>query len=118
LALIARQLWERESELVVVALRPSILTEVATQAQVPVIERPDLTPPEVEEILTPYSGTVTVIVDDVERLKNAPIEHALSGISHRARFIVSADVESTSTLFGGPFVEAKRARRAMVLLPT
>jgi S-DNA-T family DNA segregation ATPase FtsK/SpoIIIE len=38
-------------------------------------------------------------------------------VKHRAAFIVSADSESISTLFGGPIVEAKRSRRALVLRP-
>ncbi|GAA4771540.1 FtsK/SpoIIIE domain-containing protein [Microbacterium gilvum] len=117
LAHIVRQLADRGDATVVVAPRPSVLTELAASRGVPVVTRTDLTPMELEEVLAPYTGLVTVVVDDVEQLKNAPLDHALTGIRHRAAFIVSVDAESTSTLFGGPFVEAKRSRRALVLRP-
>ncbi|MEL5991213.1 FtsK/SpoIIIE domain-containing protein [Microbacterium phosphatis] len=118
LELIVAQLIERGTALVVGAPRPSALVERARAAGVPVIDNPALTPMELDALLEPFGdGLVTVVVDDVEQFKNAPIEHALTGIKHRARFIVAADIESMSTLFGGPYVEAKRARRSIVLQP-
>ncbi|WP_350349134.1 FtsK/SpoIIIE domain-containing protein [Agromyces sp. G08B096] len=117
LAAIVHQLAWRKTPLVVVSGRESILTEVATAHGIQVISRGDLTPPELDPILDAAGEFVTVVVDDAEQLKNAPIEHALTGAKHRAVFIVAADSESLSTLFGGPIVEAKRSRRALVLRP-
>ncbi|WP_456286544.1 hypothetical protein M1D46_02835 [Microbacterium sp. JZ70] len=117
LAVILRQLAERGDHAVVVAPRPSPLSELARDVGVPVIENTALTPLELDEVLAPFPGVVTFVVDDVEQLKNAPLDHALTGVRHRAVFIVAVDAESTSTLFGGPFVEAKRSRRAIVLRP-
>lgn len=118
LALLLRQLVERRIPLVVAAPRPSALTQAALEAGVTVIDNGTITPADLDALLAPYGdAVVTFVVDDVEQFKNASIEHALTGIKHRARFIVAADIESVSTLFGGPFVEAKRARRAIVLQP-
>lgn len=117
LAAIVHQLAWRKTPLVVVSGRESILTEVAAAHGIQVISRGDLTPPELDPILDAAGEFVTVVVDDAEQLKNAPIEHALTGAKHRAVFIVAADSESLSTLFGGPIVEAKRSRRALVLRP-
>jgi S-DNA-T family DNA segregation ATPase FtsK/SpoIIIE len=117
LAAIVHQLAWRKTPLVVVSPRESILTEVATGHGIPVITAGDTAPPDLERVLDGVGEFVTVVVDDAEVFKNAPIEHALTGVKHRAAFIVSADSESLSTLFGGPVVEAKRARRALVLRP-
>lgn len=118
LALTLMQLVQRRMPVIVAAPRPSALTETAQAAGVSVIENGTISPPELDQLLEPFGDAfVTVVVDDAEQFKNASIEHALTGIKHRARFIVAADIESIATLFGGPFVEAKRARRALVLQP-
>lgn len=118
LAALVHQLAWRKEPLLVVAPRASVLTELADAAGIPVIRTGDVQPPQLDEVLAPLDGTrLTVVVDDAEQFKNAPIEHALTGIKHRATFIVAADSDSLSTLFGGPFVEAKKARRAFVLRP-
>lgn len=118
LAAIVHQLAWRKEPLLIVAPRPSVLTELAERSGIPVIRAGDTQPAQLDELLAPFDGRVTVVVDDVEQFKNAPIEHALTGIKHRASFIVAADSDSLSTLFGGPFVEAKKARRAFVLRPS
>lgn len=117
LAAIVHQLAWRKTPLVVVSPRESILTEVAAGHGIPVISAGDTAPPDLERVLDQVGEFVTVVVDDAEVFKNAPIEHSLTGLKHRIAFIVSADSESLSTLFGGPVVEAKRARRALVLRP-
>ena len=117
LAAIVHQLAWRKAPLLVVAGRESILTEVANGHGIPVVTAGDTTAPELEPLLDGLGDAVSIVVDDAEQFKNAPIEHALTGVKHRATFIVSADSESISTLFGGPIVEAKRSRRALVLRP-
>jgi len=117
LAAIVHQLAWRKTPLVVVSPRESILTEVAAGHGIPVLSAGDTSPADLEAVLDGVGEFVTVVVDDAEVFKNAPIEHALTGVKHRVAFIVSADSESLSTLFGGPVVEAKRARRALVLRP-
>jgi S-DNA-T family DNA segregation ATPase FtsK/SpoIIIE len=117
LAAIVHQLAWRKAPVVVVSGRESILTEVAAAHGIQVLGGGDIGPAELDPILDAAGEFVTVVVDDAEQLKNTPIEHALTGAKHRAVFIVAADSESLSTLFGGPVVEAKRARRALVLRP-
>ena len=63
-------------------------------------------------------GPVTIVVDDVELLKQSPLEHALTGVAPLAVFCVAIDGESGSTLFGGPYAVAKKARAGLVLSPT
>lgn len=117
LAAVVHQLAWRKESIVVVSGRQSILTEVAGGHSAPVITAADMTPPQLDEILDSLGGHVTIVVDDAEQFKNAPIEHALTGVKHRATFIVAADTEAVSTLFGGPLVEARKSRRALVLRP-
>lgn len=117
LAAVMHQLAWRKEPLLVVSPKSSVLTEVAAGHGIPVISAPDTTPQQLDEITAGLGDRFTVIVDDAEQYKNAPIEHALVGIKHRAGFIVAADSESVSTLFGGPFAEAKKSRRALVLRP-
>jgi S-DNA-T family DNA segregation ATPase FtsK/SpoIIIE len=117
LAALLHQLAWRKEPLLVVSARSSVLTEVAAGHSVPVVSAGDTTPAQLEELLDGLGERVTIVVDDAEHWKNAPIEHSLVGVKHRASFVVAADAESVSTLFGGPFVEAKKARRALVLRP-
>ncbi|MEV1131380.1 FtsK/SpoIIIE domain-containing protein [Agromyces sp. NPDC049794] len=117
LAAVVHQLAWRKEPIVVVSARQSILTEVAAGHGTPTIAAGDTSPQQLDEILDGIGERVTVVVDDAEQFKNAPIEHALAGVRHRATFIVAADTEAVSTLFGGPIVEAKKSRRALVLRP-
>lgn len=117
LAGIVLQLARAGERLLVVAGRSSVLTEAAVAHGVRVVSDPQLTPPELDALLPADGGHVTIVVDDADQYKNAPIEHTLTGVKHRASFIVSADSEALTTLFGGPVVEAKRARQALVLRP-
>lgn len=117
LAGIVQQLAATGTPLLVVSGRESVLTRTAAQRGIPVIDNAALTPPELDAVLPTGDTVVTVVVDDAEQYKNATIEHTLTGVKHRARFIVAADSESLSTLFGGPVVEAKRSRTALVLRP-
>jgi len=118
LAAIVHQLASaRTTPIVVVATRSSVLTQVAAEHRIPVIDNPLLTPPELDALLPDADTQITVVVDDAEQYKNAAIEHTLTGVKHRAVFLVAADSESLSTLFGGPVVEAKRSRHALVLRP-
>jgi S-DNA-T family DNA segregation ATPase FtsK/SpoIIIE len=94
-----------------------VLTEVARSHGILIIDNPLLTPPELEALLPADGSAVTIVVDDADQYKNASIEHALTGVKHRAVFIVAADSDALSTLFGGPVVEAKRSRQALVLRP-
>ncbi|MCD2441627.1 hypothetical protein LQ757_04985 [Agromyces sp. SYSU K20354] len=117
LAAVVHQLAWRKEPILVVSSRQSILTDVAAGHSIPVIAAGDTSPAHLDDVLDGLGERVTVVVDDAEQYKNAPIEHALTGIKHRATFIVSADTEAVSTLFGGPIVEAKKSRRALVLRP-
>jgi S-DNA-T family DNA segregation ATPase FtsK/SpoIIIE len=61
---------------------------------------------------------LTIVVDDAESLRDSPLEHALIGAKRDLVFIVSLTTEAVSSVFGGPYVEAKRARRGLVLSPS
>lgn len=117
LAAITHQLAWRRMPLLVVSPKESILTEVAAGHGIRVLSAADTDPAGLEAALDGLGDRVTIVVDDAEQLKNAPIEHALTGVKQRAVFLVAAESESLSGLFGGPVVEAKRSRRALVLRP-
>ncbi|WP_156761676.1 FtsK/SpoIIIE domain-containing protein [Microbacterium karelineae] len=120
LAALLDQLVARGSATLVVALRPSILTERAEAAGVRVLGSDALAwgPMEIASALPDADGrTLSIVVDDVEQLKNSPLDATLASLKDRARFLCAVDIEMTATLFGGPFAEAKRARRAVVLRP-
>ncbi|MDQ2660442.1 MAG: FtsK/SpoIIIE domain-containing protein [Actinomycetota bacterium] len=117
LAAVVHQLAWRKEPILVVSSRRSILTDVAAGHSAPIISAGDTSPQQLEELLDSLGERATIVVDDAEQFKNAPIEHALTGVKHRATFIVAADTEAVSTLFGGPLVEAKKSRRALVLRP-
>ncbi|WP_221584805.1 FtsK/SpoIIIE domain-containing protein [Microbacterium sp. G2-8] len=120
LAALLEQLVAREMPVMVVALRPSILTERARAAGVRVLGSGEVSwgPMELDPALPDADGQkLTVIVDDVEQLKNSPLDASLASLKDRAQFMCAVDIEATSSLFGGPFAEAKRARRAIVLRP-
>ena len=64
------------------------------------------------------AGVPVVVVDDADSLKQAPLEAGLTGVAARVRFAVALDVEAASSLFGGPYAEAKKARTGVLLGPT
>ncbi|WP_430591645.1 FtsK/SpoIIIE domain-containing protein [Humidisolicoccus flavus] len=117
LAAIVHQMAWNKIPVLVVATRASVLTEVAEGHKVPIIRESETAPDGLQEVLAQFEGKITIVVDDAEQLKNAPLEHALAGVKHRAVFIASAESDAVSTLFGGAFAEAKRARHAIVLRP-
>jgi S-DNA-T family DNA segregation ATPase FtsK/SpoIIIE len=120
LAGIVRQLaWQRHP-LFLVAPRPSILTRVATEFGLPVVTDPALMSAELDALLEPIAaqGIPTIVVDDAEVIKDSFVEQGLSAWRQRARFIVSADMQSIVRLHSGPFVAAKAGQSGIVFSPT
>ncbi len=121
LAAITHQLAWAQHPLLVIAPRASVLTQVAGSHGIPVLSAPETDGTQLLEALealeNPRGIRPTVVVDDAELLKQAPIEHAISGISASVVFLVGVEVDSSSNLFGGAFVIAKKARTGLVLSP-
>ena len=117
LAGVLRQLHEAGGPALVVALRPSVLTETAQMLGVPVLADREAG---ADAVLAAVDGLApgavpTVVVDDAELLKQGQVEFGLTGVAGRVRFVVGLDVEAAPTLFGGPYAEAKKARTGILL---
>jgi S-DNA-T family DNA segregation ATPase FtsK/SpoIIIE len=122
LAAIAHQLAWAASPALVVAPRESVLTEVAATHGIPVVSEPTTDAGELlallDRIPDALGKRVTVLIDDADLLKQTPLEQGLSGLTSQVGFCVAVETEAASTLFGGPFVAAKKARQGLVLSPT
>jgi S-DNA-T family DNA segregation ATPase FtsK/SpoIIIE len=119
LATIVQQLAATSTPLVVVATRPSILTEAATELRVPILDRADMLSDAVDRVFAPFeSHPVTVVVDDAELIRDSFLEQSLTAKKASLVFIVAAATEAAPSMFGGPLVEAKKARQGMILAPT
>ncbi|RWZ68326.1 hypothetical protein ELQ92_03655 [Labedella populi] len=119
LAAIVHQLAWSSAPVTVVATKASVLTEVAAGHSVPVLSDTSAGPEAIAAVLDALEGRpLTVVVDDADALRDSPLEHALIGVKRDLVFIVSLSTESVSSVFGGPYVEAKRARRGLVLSPS
>jgi S-DNA-T family DNA segregation ATPase FtsK/SpoIIIE len=118
LAAIVHQLAWSSAPVAVVATKASTLTEVAAGHSVAVISDTSTGPEAIAELVESVSGRpLTIVVDDVETLRDSPLEHALIGAKRDLVFIVALTTEAVSSIFGGPYVEAKKARRGIVLSP-
>ena len=123
LAAILHQLAHAGVPLLVVAPKPSLLTDVAASLGTPVFGDPEtdamtLTSA-VEQLIAANPGrTPTVIVDDADALKQSPVEHGLTGIASMVALCVAVESEAASGLFGGAYVAAKKDRTGLVLAPT
>ncbi|MGO2665245.1 AAA family ATPase, partial [Mycetocola reblochoni] len=117
LAVLCRQ-WALAGErLLVVAPRGGALLAVAAEHGVPTVTASDTDVNAVMGML-PAEGTVTVIVDDADLLKNTPLEQALNAVAHRAVFAAASELEAAATLYNGPFAHARKARVGVLLSPT
>lgn len=119
LAAIVHQLAWSSVPVAVVATKASSLTEVSAGHSVTVLSDTSAGPEAVAELVAGAGGKpLTVVVDDVETLRDSPLEHALIGAKRDVVFIVALTTEAVSSIFGGPYVEAKKARRGIVLSPS
>ncbi|MBF0672058.1 MAG: hypothetical protein IR160_05670 [Salinibacterium sp.] len=123
LAAIAHQLAWSKRPVVVVAPRDSVLTEVATGHSLEIVRAPDMDAQQLMDLVGSVAqaaggGTVSVLVDDAEMLKQSPLEQAITGVASLSTFCVGVDADAASTLFGGAIVAAKKARHGIVLSPT
>ena len=119
LAAITTQLSWRSEPMVVVATRTSVLTELATQLELPIISDPATMSNDLEKVLDALpEGRITVIVDDAETIKDGFLEQGLMGLRARLSFIVAADTQSIQRMHSGPFVAAKAGQLGVILSPT
>ncbi len=122
LAAVAHQLAWAEHPVLVVASKPSVLTEVAEGHGLTVVTDPQTDAGTllgiVDAVVAGRQGRIVVIVDDAEGLKQTPLEMAISGIAAGASFCVAVESESASSVFGGALAVARKARFGLVLAPT
>ena len=113
------QLRVAERTVIVVAPRPSVLTELAARESIPVVSDMTIEAGAFTELVSEYAGDdiPTLIVDDAEIMKQASIEFGITGIASRVSLIVSVESEAASSLFGGALVHAKRHQNGVVLAP-
>ncbi len=122
LASFLHQLNFRETPVIVIAPKPSILTELADDASIDVIRDTSTDASALLERVTELSASrggrrVTLIVDDAELMKQEPIEFAITGVAGQVSIVAAVESEASSSLFGGALAAAKRARQGVVLTP-
>jgi S-DNA-T family DNA segregation ATPase FtsK/SpoIIIE len=119
LATILVQLATTGQAAAVVALRDSPVREAARRLGVPVVLDPAVDAAGLDELFAPLraagSGPVALIVDDVETLKDTPVEQAILARRDDFVFVVSTHVDEAGGLFRGVFPEAKKARQGILL---
>lgn len=104
---------------IVVAPRSSVLTELAARDGLPIISDMTIEAGAFTDLIAEHTtdDIPTLIVDDAELMKQAPIEFGITGVAGRVSIIVSVEAEASSSLFGGALVQAKRHQNGMVLAP-
>ncbi|GAA4667020.1 FtsK/SpoIIIE domain-containing protein [Frondihabitans cladoniiphilus] len=125
LALIAEQLAgggaSAARPVAIVATRDSVLRSAGRALGIPLLTDDTLSPDAFEAILAPAreaasgAGAIVLLIDDVEGLKDTPLERAIMDDRGSFTFVVVAHVEEAGGLYKGPFTEAKKARRGMLL---
>jgi S-DNA-T family DNA segregation ATPase FtsK/SpoIIIE len=119
LASIVAQFADDGYPVIAVTLRDSPLREAATRRHVPVVSDPAISRDALHAIVEPLAdlgrGPVAVVVDDVETLKDQPVETLLLDEKAQFFFVVSTHVEEAGGLFRGLFPEAKKARQGVLL---
>ncbi len=122
LALVATQLAAAGLPVVAVALRESPLRDAARSLGIPLITDADLAGAAFDEVIAPATSllegvgaVVALLIDDVETLKDTALEREVLDARARFAFLVSAHVDEAGGLFRGPFPEAKKARRGILL---
>ena len=117
LSSILQQLTAAGQHVIAVAAKPSPFSRAATELGVQLVTAMETDATAMLAML-PAQGNTTVLVDDAELLKGAPLEQALVAIKFRAQFIAAADTEAAPNLYSGPFAEARRSRLGVVLSPS
>ncbi|GAB3127804.1 FtsK/SpoIIIE domain-containing protein [Glaciibacter psychrotolerans] len=116
LALIAHQLAWSSAPVVVVATGDSALTEVAASHGVPVLNASS-TADTIAAALEPRDTTLTIIVDDAEHWRDSALERALTAAKGHSVYCVSIGAGAASSIFSGPYSEAKKALHGLLLSP-
>ena len=61
---------------------------------------------------------LTVVVDDVETLRDTPLEQALMAHRDRLAFVVALSPDAAGKTFSGPYGEVRKTQEGLVLSPT
>ncbi len=123
LAALLHQLHAAGRPALVIAPRASVLTELARSQGITVIDDTAMEAGEfttlVEAIEQQHGeGSVTLVVDDAEMMKQTPVEFGITGVASRVSLAVAVESEAASSLFGGALAQAKRHRQGVVLTPS
>ena len=119
----ARTLIAQGSSVVLMAPRTSPLRAMLGEPGVlAVFEKSDTTGDELEAVLGAAPGPVALLVDDAEMMKDAPAGQVFKDIlvsgAEKGRALVAAgSAEDLNQGFGGWHIEARKARRGVLLSP-
>ncbi|TFD61618.1 hypothetical protein E3T39_06140 [Cryobacterium suzukii] len=116
LALVAHQLAWSSAPVVIVAQSASPLTEVAAAHGLAVLNASS-SAEDIAAALLPREVPLTVIVDDAEHWRDSPLERALVAAKGHSVFCVAIGANAASSVFGGPYAEAKKAHQGLLLSP-
>jgi len=121
LASIAHQLMWDARPVLVVSTRESPLTRWARTAEVPLAVSPS-SPSASDDVAAEVSRVaddvvLTVVVDDVETLRDTPLEQALMAHRDRLAFVVALSPDAAGKTFSGPYGEVRKTQEGLVLSP-
>jgi S-DNA-T family DNA segregation ATPase FtsK/SpoIIIE len=123
LRILAHSFAESGTEVIAVAPRQSPLRELAgTPGMIAVFDGADLAAQPFRDALAAASGPAVVVVDDAELLRDCGAAGELSAIVRRQSrpdvgLVLGGDADGVCTGFSGWQVEAKKARRGLLLSP-
>lgn len=117
LALLAHQLAWAGLPIAIVGSPETPLADVAQSHGLELL-RIDTPNDEVAVALAPRDLTLTIIVDDAERIRNTPLEKALTAAKDHSVFVAAIASAAITSAVSGPFAEARRAGRGMLLSPS
>ncbi|WP_167050779.1 FtsK/SpoIIIE domain-containing protein [Salinibacterium sp. ZJ77] len=117
LALLAHQLAWAGAPVAVVGSAETPLAHVAAAHNLPLItlETPDDV---LAAALAPREQRLTIVVDDAERIRSSPLEKAIIAAKEHSVFIAAISSSSVSGAVSGPFAEARRSGRGLLLSPS
>ena len=117
LALLAHQLAWAKMPIAIAGAPETPLAEVAAAHGIPLLGL-DTPEDEVAAALAPREQKLTIIVDDAERIRNSPFEKTLTAAKDHSVFIAAIASGSVTSAVSGPFAEARRAGRGLLLSPS
>lgn len=111
LATLCVQLAAASVPMLVVAVKPSALTEAATALGVPLATDAQ------QGDVPAAADAVVVLIDDADMIKDSPLEATIMANKARRSYFVGARPGTVGTTLSGPVAEAKKGARGLALQP-